>query len=162
MGFMKTLVKTIEYAAASDEDKAKKWMEDHPALTVEEELCRNRYLYGSFYKNESMSYFVVDRDNATGRFIDECKLLNETFPYLSEEKLKIEKLNRYMELKDCIDSSFGYIKYDLVLRIVDDTRPSRMKAEAVERERIHFTIDKAKKYCSDLFDREIANGKKKK
>lgn len=162
MGFFRTLGKSIEYLTMDNIDMAKQWDKDHPALTFEEELCRARFINGGhFYKNESMSEYTVERDNATSRFIDECKMINDQYPYLSEEELRSAKISRYKYLKEC-DISYGYIKYEFMMRIIDDTSPSRMKAEAEQREANHFTIEKAKKYAFEIYDKSISKDNKKK
>ena len=159
MGELKAAIKSIAFMFTSDLNKAEKWTAAHPALTVEEKVYRE-YMIKDM--NGKLNETIAQRVRVTNDFVKMCKLKNEQHPHSSEDDLKAYKLRYYMMNKDDPLTGYGMIPYDDILKIIDDTRPSRMKAEEKEREENHYTKEKAWEYYKTYFEEEEKKDKKKK
>lgn len=152
MGVFSAICATIEFLTADDKDKAKKWCKDHPALTLEEECIRNDFIYGTYF-GKYMNDYTLEQDRAYAVFFRECKLINERYPSASDEQLRVLKVDHFMYMKNNVIGCFEIITHERMLRIIDDTSRSRTTAEAEEREKNHFTIEKARQYYKEWYSK---------
>lgn len=160
MGELKAAVKSIAFMFTSNLNKAEKWMAAHPALTVEEKV-RREYVIKSM--NGKLNETIARRVTATNHFISSCKLLNERYSGSSEDVLKQHKIDLYMNTRSFDElSDYAMISDNDVIKIIDDTRPSRMKAEAKEREENYYTREKSWQYYKTYFEEEEKKEKDKK